>query len=128
MNSVRLVVMDAYRVWGTGELLVDFMNANAQRWPNDWNELESFYEDTTRAYTVIENFNDIRDHIDIDFNFDPASITFDNAEDDPPFRAVWLRNGADSRYVGAGPNEIVYTHLRRLADTTSKPKSTDGEP
>lgn len=128
VNSVRRVVMDAYRVWGTGELLVDFMDAHAQRWPSSWKELETFYDQTTRHYTVITEFSDIRDHIEIDFDFDPAEASLANPEDDPPFRAIWLRNGTDSHYVGAGPNQIVYAHLKQLAEATAPSVPVDDTP
>jgi len=121
VNGVRQVVMDAYRVWGTGELMVDYMNANDQRWPQCWADLETFFANSTKTYTIIETFDDIRDHIDIDFAFDPYLQSLANDADDPPFRAIWLRNGTESRYVGAGPNQIVYAHLKELAKAQSGP-------
>ena len=128
VNSVQGVVADAYRVWGTGDLLVDYMNANNQQWPASWRQLEAFYAGRTRTYTIIESFDDIQDHIEIDFTFDPASVALDHPDDDPPFRAVWLRNGTNSAYVGAGPNEIVYAHLKRRAFAATPAPAIAGEP
>jgi hypothetical protein len=127
VNSVRLVVRDGFRVWGTGDLLVDFMSSNAQRWPTDWQELETFFDGSTKRYTIIEDFDDIRNHIEIDFNFDPSKVAFDNAEDDPPFNAIRLRSSTNSRNLGAGADAIVYAYLRRVAVTTAVPTTSGGE-
>lgn len=75
---------------------------------------------------MIETFDDIREHVEIDFSFDPQSASLENDESEPPFRAIWLRNGTESRYVGAGPNQIVYAHLKRLAKTSSVSGGTSG--
>ena len=120
-QSVEPRLRDPFREMGTGELLVDFMKANNQRWPSDWAELEAFYERSTKSYSAIENFSDIRNYIEIDFSFDPASLSFwENADKhgelDPSFRVVWQRNRTSSEKSGAVANNLVYWHLWEAAN------------
>lgn len=116
LRTIDRIVGDAYRVWGTGDLVVDFMNANHQRWPQSWEELESHYEQSNRAFPGIREFCDVQNYMEIDFSFDPTVVDCSNDELDPPFRAIWLRDGTNTAYVGTGPNQIVYRHLQ-IADS-----------
>jgi hypothetical protein len=129
LRTIDRIVGDAYRVWGTGDLVVDFMNTNNQQWPQSWSELESHYDNSNGNFPGILDFSDVQDHMQIDFSFDPTTVDLSNDDLDPPFRAIWLRNGTNTAYVGTGPNEIVYRHLKSSPQSISSPgKLKDGEP
>lgn len=129
LRTIDRIVSDAYRVWGTGDLVVDFMNANNQRWPQTWAELEAHYDQSNGRFSGIREFSDVQNHMQIDFSFDPATVDLSNDELDPPFRAIWLRDGTNTAYVGTGPNEIVYRHLKSMPQSTAvSAVETGGEP
>ena len=53
---------------------MDYMRANNDAWPHDWEDIEGFMADSQTDYTVISGFEDSRRHIEIDFSFDPNSV------------------------------------------------------
>ena len=127
LRMIEKTVMDAYRVWGTGDMLVAYMEANDGQWPEDWDDVRRFMAEHPRQYAAVTGFNDVYVHMDIDFTFDPASVdtTIEFDESQPAFRATWLRNGKTTRYEGTGPNEIIFRYLKRRAATGS-PTAKDG--
>ena len=111
-------VDEAYLAWGTANMLVAYMNANGGQWPKGWDDVRTYMANHPATYHRVADFKDVREHIEIDFSFDPTTvdtmIEFD--EDAPAFRAVWLRNGSTAHWEGAGPNEIIFAYLKATRD------------
>jgi hypothetical protein len=127
LRMIEQTVMDAYRVWGTGDMLVEYMEANDGQWPQNWDDIRQFMADHPRRYAGVAGFEDVHGHMDIDFTFDPWSVETSSEfeESKPAFRATWLRNGKTTRYEGTGPNEIIFRYLKSRASTGTLP-SRDG--
>jgi hypothetical protein len=111
-------VDDAYRAWGTADMLVAYMDANHGQWPKRWGDVRTFMVNHPAKYHTVADFEEVREHMEIDFSFDPAAVdtTIEFNEDAPAFRAVWLRNGSSARWEGAGPNEIIFAYLKAARD------------
>jgi hypothetical protein len=128
LRMIEQTVMDSYRVWGTGDMLVEYMKQNNGQWPKEWSDVQEFMANNSFQHAGMSSFAEVRRHIEIDFSFDPASVdtTIDFDESEPSFRAVWLRNGKTTRYEGTGPNEIIFRYLKSQASVNQLP-STQGE-
>ncbi len=128
LRQVEQAVMNAYRVWGTGDMLVEYMKQNNDEWPTGWNDVKEFMAENSFQHAGMSSFEEVRSNIEIDFSFDPASVdtSIDFDESQPAFRAVWLRNGKTTHYEGTGPNEIIFRYLRNRASDSRLPSTQDG--
>ena len=115
VRNIERTVHDAYRAWAAGDLLVDYMKANANEWPHDWSDVRAYME--AHPNERMTAFGYLPDYIEIDFAFDPESVNTDVSFDEnhPQFRAVWLRNGSTTRYAHSGPNEIIFDYHKKCA-------------
>lgn len=98
-----------------GKLLVDYMKANDNRWPSEWEDLAPY----DRNGQLIP---EARESVAIDFSFKPSSAdtTVDRYTHGVPIASVTLTNGkALDHDVHPDPNVIVFDYLKRLAE--SKP-------
>lgn len=97
----------------TGELIVDYMRANNGRWPTRWDDIGQYV-----AADRHEWFAEVRKHVDIDFDFDPASVdtTIDRHRHGVPIHPVSIRNGTALDHDNyPDPNVIIFDYLKSQA-------------
>ena len=104
-------VLVAYASWGCGDLLVDYLESNSDRWPRNWEELEAFYVASGRRYVGLESFADVELNFEIDFTFDPATDTQSWIADPVPERVVRYRSGGASYVAGREANSRILLYL-----------------
>jgi hypothetical protein len=113
LRNLQNTILDAYRVWDAARALEAYMDAHAGEWPRDWDELARFAE-RTGINSIGGTFATLRQHVMIDFQFDPATAAMEISEDDvePNFKVVWLRNGSSVHWAGAEPNTLILDYLK----------------
>ena len=107
------VPIDAYRVWNTARALEHYMESHDGAWPTDWDELLRGTGNKT-FNSMGGRLSTLRDHVMIDFAFDPAAAAERIREDDanPVFKVIWLKNGSLVHWAGAEPNELIFNYLK----------------
>ena len=68
-------VPHSYAAWGTGDLLVEFMETHDGRWPREWKELSEARDSMLRkGRTVHGNFGQLPSMVKIDWDAKPAEL------------------------------------------------------
>ena len=121
---------DAYAMWDTGVLLIDYMQHHDNRWPGGWDDLGDSYQ---RLHLIGlgehlrggMTLNQLRDRVTIDSHVDTARIAAMPADPDR-FHAISPRDSNTTLWEGADPNEMVwdYLHGRYPAAPASSQPST----
>ena len=101
----------AYASWGCGDLLVDYLASNSNRWPNDYSDLERFYVGSGKRYVGIGSFSYLKRNFDIDFTFDPATDSESWIADPDAERVVRYRQGSAAYVAGHEANSRVLDYL-----------------
>lgn len=113
VDRVANDAMAPYRAETAGELVVQYLETHNNEWPPGW---EALVQDAPATYEGEKWLASVREHVAIDFTFRPESIDFSREWDrsQPPFRAVWLKNGVEiSPGEGPDPNTIIFRYLER---------------
>ena len=114
--QVLQVPNDAYAMWAAGDVLIDYMNANNNQWPQSWDELAKFHTASAKQATMVGPFSEMQRRINIDFTFDPISFTERLSQKDVVLgrRVVTLKRGGDTHWSGREPNQRIFDHLRSI--------------
>jgi len=114
----------AYAAWDTGNLLVEYMRSNNNRWPSSWDDLLSVINNNPTNQIQFRGASpgdtnyalSLRQKVAIDWKFDPSRTNQSSPvtrADGTKFPVVW---------DGAEPNDIVHNYLKESARTNT-PKS-----
>jgi hypothetical protein len=117
---------NAYAVWWTADLVIEYMEKHGGSWPRSWDDLRSTSDQadkgtvsTNRDGAMIAEFrprdtiDELKQHVEIDWNADPKVLAkAEFKETGPPFRVIWLRNGKSTHYSGKEPNDMVLEYLK----------------
>ena len=74
--GIRLILEapnDACAMWAAGEVLIEYMSANAATWPDSWGTLSKFECSSGSNLSRVGPSAKMRSRIHIDFNYDPKS-------------------------------------------------------
>ncbi len=113
-------VMHTYASRGCGDLLVDFMKRNGNSWPQDWIELENFYNQSGRRYVGVNDFSDLKDNFEIDFSVHPQKVDFQHGGEYSEFPFVRYRHSSQAvNCESANVIVLEYMHDTRNDETYS---------
>jgi len=104
---------EAYAAWDTGTLLVEYLRANDDRWPNSWDDLLTVLDSPGGADIVLYGSRagdvayarSLREVVAVDWSFDPLRI----ADAEPVTRPDG--SAFDVLWEGGDPNEMVREYL-----------------
>src|SRR5690606_36269821 len=105
-------IRDAYAGLQLSAMLVEYMKANDDQWPRDWEDLRPYYA------VALENggsdyctFDQIRACMWVDFSVDPSRIRDAlNDSEEPSDRFISPRNGPTD-WGGWQPNRAILRHI-----------------
>jgi|GEM_PF-2827361 hypothetical protein len=110
-NYVTERSTEHYRSMGAAEILTSYMEHKKGKWPTKWEDLAEFMGE--REYTGIGNYADLQKYVEIDFDFEPASVDLTKEEyDHPSFDCVRMRSGRKIE-GGWNANKMVLEYLVR---------------
>ena len=70
-------VLNSYRLVSAGELFLEFKRSTGN-WPRDWDSLQQYASANGTQLYACENFDDLKNNIDIDFSLDLDRIDTSN--------------------------------------------------
>jgi hypothetical protein len=107
-------IHNAYAVWWVAGMVCIYMDTHDGRWPKGWEDLRAPYESATLRSGAPWTFEELRNWVEVDWNADPAALrASEPLGDNPPFRVIWLRDGATSHWEGREPNRIIWEYLHQ---------------
>ncbi|MGE9290371.1 MAG: hypothetical protein ACQKBT_05240 [Puniceicoccales bacterium] len=113
VKNVLEELADAYAVWGTGELIVAYLEEK-NGMPDSWKDLEPLWDEGFGMHARsggIESIEDLRALIDIEFERLDDYITSVKDRTEPP-HLIRPKSGAKTRWEGADTDEIVIYYLK----------------
>jgi hypothetical protein len=113
-RAVNMVLQDPYAVEHTAGLIIRYMEQHQNRWPQSWQDLEKTQQITdpgNRNFSVQQ----LKQIVAVDWNADPKNLAKAelSADDQPPFRVIWLRNGNSAHWSSTEPNQMILEYLQR---------------
>jgi len=103
-------IPEAYAAWDAGEMLVWYMKANDDDWPDDWNDLRTIVESEPGPFLRGRNSDEpdymgrISKMITVDWAFDPQ-----NPVNKTP---VTRANGSPLHCYWSDPNKMIYDRIQ----------------
>lgn len=111
--QIRSTIHNSYAVWWVADMVVEHMEANSGEWPANWSDLRDDYETCVSRSGRPWRFEELRSRVEVDWSADPQSLLADSAgSDTASFRVIWLRDGTESHWAHAEPNQIILEYLR----------------
>jgi hypothetical protein len=130
VREVRGRPKEAYALWWTADLVIDYMDCHDGAWPKSWDDLRDNAErarDVTQStepggsvnveFRPKPNIEELERLVEIDWDANPDELLKASRRGvEPPFRAIYLRNGRSTHYQGREPNQMILEYLesRRL--------------
>jgi hypothetical protein len=106
-------VLNSYRLVSAGEIFVQFKRSTGY-WPPDWDALQHYAAANGSQSYACENFEELKNNIDIDFSLDLTSIdTSNNWSDVNPQIRMFVSKTGQTLGATIDPNELIYSELRR---------------
>jgi len=114
-------VPNCYAVWWVAGMVIDHMETHDGEWPRGWDDLRESYVNEAKKASYPRPpaypwpFDELRRRIEIDWNAEPRNLaSADSRPGEPPFRVIWLRDGSQSYWSGAEPNQLILEYLKRM--------------
>lgn len=95
----------------TRDMLIRYTARTRGQWPASWNDLSPDLAPADAGYGT-PDIDALRHLVEVDFDFNPQSVTAGAPDGSPPPRIVWLRDHPDSDAVRETNTRLV-THLRK---------------
>jgi hypothetical protein len=125
IQGVLDVPRQAYAVWGTADLIIEYMERHEGAWPRSWEDLRPLVEDVPdvkesreRDGSIVVEFRpqgaieELQRRVEVDWNANPDELLkMPPQERGPPFRVISLRNGKSTHYEGREPNQMIRDYL-----------------
>ena len=110
-GRIEDLAANGYRVQAAGDLLVHYMK-NRGQWPKTWDDLRRFVDDHKSDMEYPPNISDLKSHVRINFNFDPATVNSQSESLDNRSQFVVV-SSTYGRTAGAthNPNQYIYDYL-----------------
>lgn len=112
-NHIQQVQRNAYTAWWVGDMVVNHLRTNDDRWPRNWDELKDDYQDCVKRSGQPWTFDELKRRVLIDWDADPNQLLTRQANGIPQFRAIWLTDGSGSHWESHEPNQIVLDYLNQ---------------
>ena len=105
-------VLNSYRLVSAGELFLEFKRSTGN-WPRDWDSLQQYAAAHGSQLYACENFDDLKNNIDIDFSLDLNRIDTSNSWSDiNPQIQIFASKTGQTHGATFDPNELIYSELR----------------
>lgn len=112
-HAVQSILSNPYYVWHTAGYVIDYMKVNDNRWPTSWDDLR---QANLQRVNEWPQFEVLKENVVIDWTARPESLVkakFDDNDDQPAFRVIWLRNGKSTHWATAEPNRLIWDYLQK---------------
>jgi hypothetical protein len=126
-------IPDAYAMWDTGLLLIDYMQSHENRWPSGWDDLKESWDrrqpvNSDGEYTKGGmTLDQLRTRVVVDWNLDAARIA-STPEGDNHLHAVWTVDGNTTLWSPGDPNQMIWDYLHgRYPPTPATTQATTRE-
>jgi hypothetical protein len=117
VNTVTVVVPNAYAIEWAAVFIIEHMEANQNRWPRSWADLKDEYDQQVASgHPPAPTWQELQSRVQIDWNVDVRSLAMADAKNHPPFRALWLSDGTNSHWEGSEPNHNILQYLLNKSD------------
>lgn len=83
-------------IWQTHDMLAKYMTEHDGQWPRSWDDLQETFVLTNYGYGA-PSLDWLRDRIEVDFNFDPDSVTSPELANDSAFQVLRLPDAVEDR-------------------------------
>jgi hypothetical protein len=113
-QAVQSILGNPYYVWHASAMIIDYMKTHDNRWPAGWDDLRSTNPSPGES-GGFQDFDKVRQNVIIDWNARPEVLVnakFDDNDDQPAFRVIWLRNGKSIHWSRAEPNRLIWEYLQ----------------
>jgi hypothetical protein len=103
---------DSYATWDGANLVITHLHSHNNEWPSGWGDLEAAMRSGAVLMRGGNSFDRFQDRLEIDFNVNPKE--FAAASPTAPQglpKVIRLRNGKDTHWEGAEPNEMIHQYL-----------------
>jgi hypothetical protein len=116
-------IREAYALGWVSGMVVDFIESNDGRWPQNWDDLRDPYNRAIAEVGQPWSFEELRGRVDVDFSANPDELAKARPRNGSvPFRVITLRSGDYHYWEGSEPNLRIWDCLQQRA------KRSDGEP
>jgi hypothetical protein len=134
VREVRARPKEAYAVWWSADLVIDYMECHDGAWPKSWDDLRDHAErarevtQSTEAdgSVIVEfrpkaNIEELEQLVEIDWDANPDELLKTSRRGlEPPFRVIYLRNGRSTHYEGREPNQMILEYLESRRQRKAK--------
>jgi hypothetical protein len=124
-RAVIDVPRQAYAVWWTADLVIEYMERHDGAWPRGWEDLRTVAEGAPEVkagkerdgaeiveFRPGERIEELRRIVEVDWDADPAELVkLPRNARGSPFRVITLRNGKSRHYEGKEPNQMILDYL-----------------
>ena len=111
--NVNHSVRNSYAAWWVANMVVEHMQANHGRWPNNWDDLRDDYQTCVKRSGRPWQFDELKRRVKIDWNANPDDLIRKHADSEVEFRVIWLADGTRSHWAGREPNQIVLDYFNK---------------
>jgi hypothetical protein len=125
VEAVLDVPKQAYAVWWTADLVIEYMEHHEGAWPKGWDDLRSVADGIPEITESVEgngshivefrphaSIEELQSLVEIDWNANPDELVKAHRKEvGPPFRVIYLRSGRSTHYEDREPNEMILAYL-----------------
>ena len=102
-------------------LLIEFMEENEGKWPENWNSLKPFYERDSKLRSG--SFDELKERIFVDFGADVQRMREESLANDHPALRVVFAKYTSGFHPFSEPNSAIREYLRKSPDHGFKKRS-----
>jgi hypothetical protein len=105
------VPRNAYATWHVAKLVVNHLHSTNGEWPRGWDDIDKALS-RGQVRTHGQSLEELKGLIEIDFSVDPKRFLAEAQSNGKPPRVIRLRNGQDTHWEHAEPNELIHEYLK----------------
>ncbi|HEV8067230.1 MAG TPA: hypothetical protein VGP76_05815 [Planctomycetaceae bacterium] len=88
-------------------MVIEYLKANDNAWPKDWDDLRKPYETCALRSGRPWSFEELHDRVEVDWVADAKS----RLKTDQMTRVIWLRDGTTAHWEHRDPNQMIREYL-----------------
>lgn len=112
IQTMSAVVGNSNAVCWVADMVIIHLEDNDGTWPRNWDALREPYDKCVEQFGQPWDFEELRVGVEMNWDADPSVLA--NAspvEGEPPFRAIWLRDGTGVLREREEPNQMILDYL-----------------
>lgn len=118
----QIFLHDPYYVEHTAGYVIDYMKSHNNRWPTSWDDLYLANPERVK-FNMFPKFEELKANVSIDWNARPEILEkakFNDNDNQPAFRVIWLRNGSSIYRASTEPNRLIWDYLQKNKELLPK--------